>query len=114
MLGSALDWRLTSEGAKSNLISTEKFSSYTFFADWRGGGKTVPFKLPNVGDLGELEFPAGKWNRVQITRHNGLLHIEINGKNIAEEHIDESGPLKSGPIELLPGAQFANIFVKAK
>jgi hypothetical protein len=108
------DWRLTSEGAKSNLVSAEKFSSYTFFADWRGSGKTVPFKLPNVGDLGELEFPAGKWNRVQITRHKGLLRIEINGKRIIEEQIDESGNLKPGAIELLPGGQFANIFVKTK
>ena len=107
------DWRLTSQDAKGSLFSTEKFSSYTFFADWRGGGASVPFKLPNVVDLGELAFPAGKWNRVQVTRLNGLLRIEINAKRIIEEKIDESGNLKPGPIELLPGGQFANIFVKA-
>jgi len=108
------DWRLTSEGAKDNLVSAEKFSSYTFFADWRGGGMAVPFKLPNVGELGELAFPAGKWNRVHVTRQNGLLRIEINGKNVSKFHIDASGPLKPGSIELLPGAQFTNIFVKTK
>lgn len=108
------DWRLTSEGAKGKLVSTEKFSSYTFFADWRGGGKAVPFKLPNVGELGELAFPADKWNRLQVTCQNGLLRIEINGENVSKFYIDASGPLKPGPIELLPGAQFANIFVRTK
>jgi len=110
------DWRLTSDGAKatkSNLASTEKFSSYTFFADWRGGGKEAPFKLPNVGELGELPIAAGKWNRVQVTRQNGLLRIEVNGKAAVVLDIEEGKALKSEPIELLPGAQFANIFIKA-
>ena len=110
------DWRLTSDGAKatkSNLASTEKFSSYTFFADWRGGGKEAPFKLPNVGELGELPIAAGKWNRVQVTRQNGLLRIEVNGKAAVVLDIEEGKALKSEPIELIPGAQFANIFIKA-
>ena len=107
------DWRLTSEGAKGNLASAEKFSSYTFFADWRGGGKEAPFKLPNVGELGELPIAAGKWNRVQVTRQKGLLRIEVNGKAAVVLDIEEGKALKSESIELLPGAQFANIFIKA-
>jgi hypothetical protein len=107
------DWRLTNEGAKGNLASAEKFSSYTFFADWRGGGKEAPFKLPNVGELGELPIAAGKWNRVQVTRQKGLLRIEVNGKAAVVLDIEEGKVLKSESIELLPGAQFANIFIKA-
>ncbi len=106
------DWRLGSEGAKGKLSSEEKFSSYTFFADWRGGGKAAPFKLPNVGELGELPIAAGKWNRVKVTRHSGLLRIEINSKVAVSLDIDEGGPLKPGPIELLPGGQFANLFIR--
>jgi hypothetical protein len=43
-----------------------------------------------------------------------LLRIEINGENVSKFYIDASGLLKPGPIELLPGAQFANIFVRTK
>ena len=108
------DWRLTSKGANGKLSSMEIFSDYSFFADWRANGKGTPFKLPNVDNIGEHKFPAGKWNRLQVTRTNGLLRIEINGKQVAEKLIDESGKLKPGRIELLPGGEFANIFVRAK
>ena len=38
--------------------------------------------------------------------------MEINGKAVLEEVGVEIGPLKPTSLELLPGAEFANVFVK--
>ena len=111
------DWRLATKGG-SALRSGMKFTSYVVFADWRVTGKTpgkdAPFELPGVGSLGALKHPERRWNRVQVTRRLGQIKVELNGKVVIEEKLDESGPLKPGPITLSPkqATQFANLFIK--
>lgn len=106
------DWRLNGAKAEARLEYREKFASYSFFADWRSKEKALPFNLPNVRELGALDHQVGKWNRIQVTRVLGSTTVEINGKSVLLEMGREDGPLKSAVLELLPGAEFANIFVK--
>ena len=106
------DWRLNGTKAEARLECREKFASYSFFADWRSKEKAVPFNLPNLRKLGALDHPVGKWNRIQVTRVLGSTTVEINGKSVLLEMGLEIGPLRSAVLELLPGAEFANIFVK--
>ena len=106
------DWRLGGNKAGGRLRCQEKFASYSFFADWRSKEKVLPFNLPNIGELGELDHQPGKWNRVKVTRVQGSTRVEINGKTVIEEVGIEDGQLKPAALELLPGAEFANLFVK--
>ena len=106
------DWRLGGNKAGGRLRCQEKFASYSFFADWRSKEKVLPFNLPNIGELGELDHQPGKWNRVKVTRVQGSTRVEINGKTVIEEVGIEGGQLKPAALELLPGAEFANLFVK--
>ena len=107
------DWRLTTKGG-SALRTEKKFTSYEMFADFRADGKEAPLELPNIGAIGELKNLSKGWNRVQVTRQEGHIKMELNGKVVEELQIREKGPLKPGPITLSPkvAAQFANIFVK--
>ena len=107
------DWRLTAKGG-SALRSERKFKRYVMIADFRANGKEAPFELPNVGALGEMKNLSKGWNRVRVTRRTGESIIELNGRVVIHEKIDESGPLKPGPFILNPKVptQFANIFVK--
>jgi len=105
------DWRLTSSTA-TKLVSSKKFSSYSFFSDWRSQAKGVPFELPGIGPLGELAHSKDNWNRLEVTRKPGLILIEINGKVVSRKTVKEQGPLKLESIILWPDGQFANIFVK--
>jgi len=105
------DWRLTS-GAATKLSSSKKFSSYSFFADWRSEVMQVPFELPGIGPLGEFTHSKGRWNRLEVTRQPGLILITINGKVVSNAIGREKGPLKPDSIILLPNSQFANIFIK--
>ena len=106
------DWRLTTKGG-SALRTENKFTSYVLFADFRDGGKAVPFELPNIGAIEELKDLSKGWNRVQVTRRLGQIRVELNGKVVTESKLRESA-LKPGPITLSPkvATQFANIFVK--
>ena len=106
------DWRLNGAKAEAPLVCRKKFASYSFFADWRSKDKALPFNLPNVGELGEPDHQVGKWNRIKVTRVQGSTTVEINGKAVLEEVGVEIGPLKPTSLELLPGAEFANVFVK--
>ena len=63
-------------------------------------------------ELGEPDHQVGKWNRIKVTRVQGSTTVEINGKAVMEEVGVEIGPLKPTSLELLPGAEFANVFVK--
>ena len=105
------DWRLTG-GATAKLASRKQFSSYSFFADWRSQAKSVPFELPGIGPLGELAHSKARWNRLKVTRQPGLILITINGKVVSKKTVKEQEPLKPASIVLLPGGQFANIFIK--
>ena len=107
------DWRLTTKGG-SALRTKKEFTSYKMFADFRTDGKEIPFDLPSIGAVGELEGLSKGWNRVQVTRQLGQIKGELNGKVIKEVKLRESGPLNPGPITLFPkgATQFANIFVK--
>jgi hypothetical protein len=106
------DWRLTTKGGTA-LRTENKYTSYVMFADFRAGGKAVPFELPNIGAIGELKNLSKGWNRVQVTRRLGQIRVELNGKVVTESKLRES-TLKPGPITLSPkvATQFANIFVK--
>ena len=105
------DWRLTG-GAATKLSSRKQFASYSFFADWRSQAKAVPFELPGSGPLGELAHSRGRWNRLEVTRQPGLVLITINGKVVRKFLGKEPKPLKPASIVLLPGGQFANLFIK--
>lgn len=106
------DWRLNGAKAQGRLRCREQFASYSFFADWRSKDGALPFNLPNVGELGNLEHPSGKWNRLKVTRVLGSTTVEINGKAVLVEMGIEAGALQPGDLELLPGGEFANVFVK--
>ncbi len=98
--------------AEAPLVCREKFASYSFFADWRSQDRALPFNLPNVGELGEPDHQVGKWNRIKVTRVQGSTTVEINGKAVRNHLGVEIGPLQPTSVELLPGAEFANVFVK--
>ncbi len=105
------DWRLTG-GTATKLFSRKQFASYSFFADWRSQAKSVPFELPGIGPLGEFAHSKARWNRLEVTRKPGLTLITINGKVVSKKTVKDQEPLKPASIGLLPGGQFANIFIK--
>ena len=72
----------------------------------------MPFELPGIGPLGELAHSKSRWNRLEVTRKPGLILITINGKVVSKKTVKEQEPLKPASIVLLPGGQFANIFIK--
>ena len=105
------DWRLTS-GTATKLFSKKQFASYSFFADWRSQAKSVPFELPGIGPLGELAHLKARWNRLEVTRQPGSIFITINGKVVSKKTIKEGETINPASIVLLPGGQFANLFIK--
>jgi hypothetical protein len=48
---------------------------------------------------------------LEVTRQPGLVLITINGKVVRKFLGKEPKPLKPASIVLLPGGQFANIFI---
>jgi hypothetical protein len=48
---------------------------------------------------------------LEVTRKSGLTLITINGKVVSKKTVKEQEPLKPASIVLLPGGQFANIFI---
>ena len=112
----ANDWRLNGIKAEKRLVYREKFANYSFFADWRGKSIFLPFKLPNIGEFGwpsesQSGVRPGKWNRIEVIRVPGSATVQINGKTVVVATHEEE-QLSSGNLELLPGAEFANLFVK--
>ncbi len=105
------DWRLTS-GTATKLFSKKQFASYSFFADWRSQAKSVPFELPGIGPLGELAHLKARWNRLEVTRQPGSIFITINGKVVSKKTVKEGETINPASIVLLPGGQFANLFIK--
>ena len=76
----------------------------------------MPFKLPYIGEFGwpsesQSGVRPGKWNRIEVIRVPGSATVQINGKTVVVATHEEE-QLSSGNLELLPGAEFANLFVK--
>ena len=59
-----------------------------------------------------MAHSRGRWNRLEVTRQPGLVLITINGKVVRKFLGREPKPLKPASIVLLPGGQFANLFIK--
>ncbi len=78
----------------------------------RSQAKWVPFELPGIGPLGELAQSKSRWNRLEVTRTPGLILITITGKVVSKKTVKEQEPLQPDSIVLLPGGQFANIFIQ--
>jgi hypothetical protein len=48
---------------------------------------------------------------LEVTRQPGLILITINGKVVSKKTVKEGETLKPASIVLLPGGQFANLFI---
>lgn len=114
----AQDWVLAYRGSSPAQLATNRdFQDLGFLVDIKPAGEGTPadITIRGVSILKHVDpnlLPAGKWARVEGELRQGLLTVEVNGREICREKSVEasaSGPLTLhafGPVE------FANLYVR--